>query len=133
MPVGCYSAPADEHGHRLYVVKADCRSDEPGQAVAAGVGWYQWGDDRGVFVEHEAAGPSSALAEAEVARLIRVSLRDLCLARGVDFEERRAGSRTVAATVDGLPTTVLVLAIYQVEAWDMASPGLRDRVSLAGQ
>src|SRR5262245_53159855 len=53
-----YHTAPEEYGHRLYVVKADQRSDQPGQGIAAGIGWYQWGDGRGVFVEHEAAGSS---------------------------------------------------------------------------
>jgi arginine decarboxylase len=117
IPAGEYSTSADEHGHRLYVVKADCRSDEPGQGIAAGIGWYQWRDGRGVFIEHEATGSSRERAEAEVSRLLCLSLRDLCRVRGVDFEERRARKQVIAATVDALPTTFLVLAVYQAEQW----------------
>src|SRR6476620_11161811 len=56
VPLARYFANPDEHGHRLYVVKAEMRSEEVGTQIGAGIGWYQWGDDRGVFVEHEAMG-----------------------------------------------------------------------------
>src|SRR4051794_19283644 len=45
--IDVFHAPDDEFGHRLYVVKAESRSDEVGRVVAAGIGWYQWSDGRG--------------------------------------------------------------------------------------
>lgn len=38
-----YDSPPDEYGYRLYVVKAEMQSDEPGRVIAAGIGWYQGG------------------------------------------------------------------------------------------
>ena len=110
-------AAGDEHGHRLYVVKADARSAEPGEAIAAGIGWYQWGDGRGVFVEHGAHAEPAMRAEIAVRTLICTSLPDLCAFRGVPFEEHRVGSRVQVATVEAAPTTVLVLAVYRTEGW----------------
>jgi arginine decarboxylase len=121
-PVERYSTSVDEHGHRLYVVKADARSDEPGRGLAAGIGWYQWRDGRGVFVEHEATGPTVEEAEAEVRHLICLSLRDLCRGRDVEFDERRVGAKVAAATVADQPTTVLVLAVLQAEPWRFPIP-----------
>jgi arginine decarboxylase len=115
-PAG-FHAPVDEHGHRLYVVKADARSDEPGQGVAAGIGWYQWGDARGVFVEHETVGADAAAAEREVADLIHRSLRDLCTFRGLPFDAERVGCALSVAEVEDRPTTALVLAVYRSEGW----------------
>jgi arginine decarboxylase len=117
VPRGSHSATADEHGHRLYVVKGDCRSDEPGRAIAAGIGWYQWGDGRGVFVEHEATGHSPEEADAEVRGLVCASLRDLCRGRGIEFDGRRVGMEVAVAEVVDRPTTALVLAIYQADGW----------------
>ena len=117
-PDAGYRATGDEHGHRLYVVKADARSAEPGQGIAAGIGWYRWGDGRGVFVEHETHAATAMRAEIEVRALICDSLRDLCAFRGVPFEEHRVGSRVQVATVDVAPTTVLVLAVYRAAGWD---------------
>jgi arginine decarboxylase len=117
-PAPCHRVEADEHGHRLYVVKADARSDVPGQGIAGGIGWYQWRDGRGVFVEHETHGETASLAEAEVRTLIRDSLRDLCAFRDIRFDECRVGTQVQAATVGESPTTVLVLAVYRAEGWD---------------
>ena len=114
-----YTQPTneDEHGHRLYVVKADARSDVPGHAVGAAIGWYQWSDDRGVFVEHEAVGVSRAGVEAELRCRVVESLADLCAFRDVPFLPRNVGMRLTSADVDGRPTTALVLAVYQAEGW----------------
>ena len=116
-PVDGYRPAGDEHGHRLYVVKADARADVPGQAIAAGIGWYQWGDGRGVFVEHETHAATATRAETDVRALICDSLRDLCAFRDIPFQERRVGSRVQVATVEAAPTTVLVLAVYRAEGW----------------
>jgi arginine decarboxylase len=119
VPVERYTQPTseDEHGHRLYVVKADARSDEPGRAVGAAIGWYLWGDDRGVFVEHELVGVSRAGVEAELRCRVVDSLADLCAFRDVPFRPGNVGMRVTSADVDGTPTTALVLAVYQAEGW----------------
>lgn len=116
-PVDGYRPAGDEHGHRLYLVKADARSDVPGQGIAAGIGWYQWGDGRGVFVEHEGYGATAMRAEIEVRGLICESLRDLCAFRDIPFDAARVGTRIEAAEVGDSPTTALVLAVYRAEAW----------------
>jgi arginine decarboxylase len=112
-----YDAPDNEFGHRLYVVKAEARSAEIGCAVAAGIGWYQWCDGRGVFVEHEVVGDTCHEASEEVALLIRSSLRDLCFARNVPFDEARVRCRITGADVIAGPTTSLVLCVYHAEGW----------------
>ncbi len=112
-----YHAPNDEFGHRLYVVKAESRSDEVGRVVAAGIGWYQWNDGRGVFVEHELVTTSCEDAKRGITSLIHSSLRDLCFARNVPFDERRVGHRLSASEVVAGPTTALVLAVYRAEGW----------------
>ena len=113
-----FVSDADEHGHRLYLVKADQRSDRPGGAVGAGIGWYQWGDGRGVCVEHETTGAPEDAVHAALADRIHASLGDLCAARGVAFDSARVGCRTCVATVAYRPTTVLVLAVYRSESWE---------------
>jgi arginine decarboxylase len=107
----------DQHGDRLYVVKADGRSDKPGRAVGAAIGWYQWGDGRGVFVEHEVTGYSRAGVEAELSCRVQESLADLCAFRDVPFVPGQIGMRLVTADVEGAPTTALVLAVYRSERW----------------
>src|SRR3990172_10239297 len=41
-----------EHGKKLYTVMAEIRSDIMKRSIAAGIGWYQTKDNRGVFAEH---------------------------------------------------------------------------------
>lgn len=112
-----YCAGSNEHGHRLYVVKADVRSDEAGKVIGAGIGWYQWGDGRGVFVEHTVIGSSREAVAAELDHRMCRSLRDLCDARDVSFHEQRLRSKIEIAEVDDRPTAVLVLAVYQSQRW----------------
>jgi arginine decarboxylase len=112
-----YATPPDEHGHRLYVVKADVRSDQPGQVIAAGIGWYQWGDGRGVFVEHEAVGLRREAVEADLDCRIRQSLQDLCAFREIPCDLRSIGCAVSLAEVSDLPTTALVLGVYRSEGW----------------
>jgi hypothetical protein len=108
------NAPED-HGYRLYVVKADERSERPGDAIGAGVGWYQWADGRGVFVEHELVGEDSDAVEGRLRHPICCSLRDLCLVREVPFDERRVRMRVEVTPVEDRPSTVLVLAVFQAK------------------
>src|SRR5687767_3637404 len=105
----------DRHGDRLYVVKADARSDGPGRAAGAAIGWYSWGDGRGVFVEHEVVGYSRAGVESELRCRVEESLADLCTFRDIPFSPGRIGLRLVSADVEGTPTTALVLAVYRAE------------------
>lgn len=112
-----YDAPGDEHGHRLYAVKADVRSDHPGQIVGAGIGWYQWGDDRGVFVEFEAIGATREAVTVELNTHIEQALRDLCTTRRVPFALQQVRSRLKLAEVTNVPTCALVLAIFQTAGW----------------
>lgn len=112
-----YTPERDEHGHRLYVVKAEAHSDVDGEVVAAGIGWYQWGDGRGLFVEHETIGDDTERARAEVADLIQRSLHDLCTIRKIPFDAHLVNMATISETVVQFPTTALVVAIYQSEPW----------------
>lgn len=117
VPLDHYHSPSEEHGYRLYVVKADMRSDQAGKVLGAGIGWYQWGDDRGVFVEHETIGSTREVVATELDYRICHSLRDLCAARDVPFHEPRVRSKVAIAEVEDRPTSVLVLAVYQSEGW----------------
>jgi arginine decarboxylase len=121
VPMERYVPSTDEHGHRLYVVKAEMRSDHAGKHLGAGIGWYQWGDGRGVFVEHEAIGSTRGAVATEMDYRICNSLRDLCAARNVPFDLRLVRSHRVFAEVEDRPTCALVLAVYQSEGWRRAS------------
>ena len=115
--VDIFASPPAEHGFRLYVVKADQRSDRPGEGIAAGIGWYQWGDGRGVFVEHECTAPTASEAGHIVAAQIRDSLRDLCAFRNIPFEDDQLRSKVTAAPVTDGPTSVIVAAVFKSESW----------------
>lgn len=111
--------PPDEFGHRLCVVKAEARSVEPGAVVAAGIGWVQWGDGRGCFVEHEltAVGGSCQEAEGAVREHLYAALLDLCATREIEFDRAQVRSRVVTGRVEWRATTALALAVYQAEGW----------------
>jgi arginine decarboxylase len=121
VPLPRYTPHPDEHGHRLYVVKAEMRSDHAGEQIGVGIGWYQWGDGRGVFVEHETIGATRQDVATELDYRICHSLRDLCAARDVPFDLQGVRSQRVLAEVEDQPTCALVLAVFQAEGWRAAS------------
>jgi arginine decarboxylase len=114
-----YQAPTAEHGHKLYVVKAEMGSEEPGAVIAAGLGWLLYDDDRGVFVEHELHEPNGDCAAVERALTdqIMASLRDLAARRNVEFVAERAGAHIIVTRVERQPKSTIAVAIYQSEAW----------------
>jgi arginine decarboxylase len=110
----------EAHGDRLYVVMAEQRSTKAGAAIAAGIGWFQWEQGRGVFVEHEiegGEGESTVEVEAIVLDRIYASLRDLCNTRRVAFEGLSVGWRMASTVVRDEPAAVVVLAVYAGERW----------------
>ena len=117
VPVERYAQPSGEYGHRLYVVKSEARSDRAGTLVAAALGWYQWGEGRGVFVEHETVGWNREMVAGDVDRLVRHSLRDICRIRDVRFLEHEVRTKVIVAEAGDQPTCALVLAVYQADAW----------------
>ena len=124
VPAAYCARPPEEFGDRLYVVKADARASEPGSIVAAGIGWQQWQDGRGVFVETEMVerrGSCATVQRALTAHL-QAALRDLCVVRDVAYAEERGGTRVIVGQVGALPTTALVLAVYRAERWRAAVP-----------
>jgi arginine decarboxylase len=114
-----YDPPDHEYGQRLYVVKADMRSADRGAVIAAGLGWWQWGDGRGVFVEHalRSRNQSAPAVEGELARQITSSLGDLAHRRGVPFVPEHAGMQIVSTMVAAMPACALVLAVFEAAAW----------------
>ena len=111
--------PDGEWGQRLYVVMAASRSASPGVVVAAGLGWAQWGDGRGVFVEHHAEYPdgSPEEIEAEMDCHLITALRDLCAIRQIAGERVEIQRRIATARVGVEATTALAVAVYQAEGW----------------
>jgi arginine decarboxylase len=117
--VDCCVRPPGEFGQRLWVVLAEERSTEPGVVLAAGIGWFQWGDGRGCFVEERFSARELSLEQAEAALRCRLTtaLRDLCATRDVPFDESRVGARIAVCPVGGAATTALAVATYQSEGW----------------
>lgn len=114
-----FTPKANEHGHKLYVVKAEMRSNEVGKFIAAGIGWFQWGDDnRGVFVEHEVIGETQIAVESEIRQRIVNSIKDLAEFRKVPCREEDIQARVEIAQVTDSPTCVLAMAVYKSEGWD---------------
>lgn len=116
--IGKFKTPTEEYGYKLYVIKAEIRSEEAGKYIAAGLGWYQLEDGRGVFVEHEIKGETRLAVESEIESRIKNSLKDLCRFRGIKFDPKKAKSATSITQIKDHPTSVLVLAVYQSEGWD---------------
>lgn len=112
-----YQTPPQEFGHKLYVVKAEVRSEEVGKFIAAGIGWYQLDDGRGFFVEHEIKGETKVAVESEINLRILNSLKDMCQFRHIRFEEKRLKCAISLTKIIDHPTCVLVLAVYQSEGW----------------
>lgn len=112
-----YVSPEAEYGHKLYVVMAEERSNETGKFIAAGIGWYQFEDGRGIFVEHRLIGDTEVAVESELNFRIENSLMDLCKFRGIKFEGKKMAYETSITQVKNHPACTLTLAVYQSEGW----------------
>jgi len=115
-----------EHGKKLYTVMAEIRSDIMKRSIAAGIGWYQTKDNRGVFAEHtDIIERLNAKEAAEnVAKKIESTIRDLCANRGYPFDKKRFKKVISSAEVKDKPTCTLVAAVYESQDFDANSPNL---------
>lgn len=113
-----------EHGKKLYTVLAEIRSEVLGRSIAAGIGWYQTKDGRGVFAEHTDMVESLNAKEAEsnVAKKIETTVRDLCAHRDYSFNKRNFKTVITSAEVKNKPACVLVAAVYESQAFTEPSP-----------
>lgn len=111
---------SSEHGKKLYTVLAEIRTDVLNHSIAAGIGWYQIKDGRGVFAEHYDVieNLDSKEAENNVAKKIESTVRDLCANRGYPFSKRNFKTSIVSAEVKAKPTCVLVAAVYESQSFD---------------
>ena len=112
-----FETPGNEWGHKLYCVMAEERNNEAGKFIAAGIGWYQLEDKRGVFVEHHLIGDTRIAVESELYFRIKNSLNDLCSFRGIKFESKKMKYEVSINQVKSKPASVLVIAVYQSEGW----------------
>ena len=113
-----YKTPPNEYGYKLYVVKAELRSEEAGKFIAAGIGWYQIEDGRGIFVEHEIKGETKVAVESEINLRIKNSLKDLAKFRKIKFNESKIRFAISLTQIKDSPTCALALAVYQSEGWE---------------
>lgn len=118
MVVRKYETPVQEYGHRLYVVKAEIRSRESGKYIGAALGWYQFPDGRGLFVEHEETGETKKAVDSNLAENVRKSLMDLCKHRSIHFDEKLMHMKSSLVKVKDSPACALVLAVYKSQGWD---------------
>lgn len=107
-----------EWGYKLYVVKADMRSRDSGRFIGAALGWYQWSDGRGIFVEHEEIAETEESVRLSLEQELKNSVKDLCEDRGIEFDEAKMGSKINITQVKEQPACVLVVAAYKSEDWN---------------
>jgi arginine decarboxylase len=114
-----YEAPEDDYGKMLLVVMAEIRSDVLGKTIGAGLGWYQWGDGRGVFAEHTEItdNPDAEAIEADLRRRIERTLQDLCEFRQVAFDSCRLNAVVATNRVLHEPACALAAAIYKAQGF----------------
>lgn len=105
------------YGDRLYMVKAEYRSDVKGEYIGAGIGWYQFADGSGLFVEHETHGGTEEVVNSELKNLITDSLKDLCIVRNFSFDPEKVGIKINTTQVGDLPRSVLTCAVFKSEEW----------------
>lgn len=106
-----------EWGNRLYIVKSEMRSRQSGQHIGAALGWYQWKDGRGIFVEHEEIGETKEAVEANLNAEVQKSLTDMCRARGIPADKDKFHTKICTAKVTDLPASVIVVAVFKSEKW----------------
>ncbi len=112
-----YETPDAHWGYKLYCVMAEERCDRTGKYIAAGVGWYQLDDGRGLFVEHHMVGDTQAVVDNTIKLRIENSLKDLCRFRDIPWEEERMNFEISTMEVKGHPASVLVIAVYEAQGW----------------
>lgn len=114
-----YDAPDDDYGKILFVVLVEIRSDVLGKTIGAGLGWYQWGDGRGVFAEHTEItdSPDSEALEADLRQKIERTVQDFCELRQVPFDTRWLKALIATNRLSHEPACALVAAVYKAEGF----------------
>jgi len=108
---GTFVTPADEYGHRLYVVMARCDAQTAGNEAWAGVGWTQEPDSgRGLFVELHGS------SKEVVQEAIEVTLESMQISR--DRMYGPVHCEVTGITCRDKPVCAVVIAVYQSEGWN---------------
>lgn len=106
-----------EVGDRLYIVEAEIRSKEEGNAIAAALGWYMLSDGTGTLVEHKVEASSEEEAESKIKSKVKDSVQDICQFRNEEFDESKMGISVAVSSVGDIPACALVVAVFKSEPW----------------
>jgi arginine decarboxylase len=112
-----FTSPASEIGHRLYVVKADIRTNQSNKYIASGLGWYITRNGAGIFVEHEIETDTKDAAITELTYKISSSIEDMCKFRGEKYNKRNIRMSIAVSEPSLHPRCALSLAVYKAEPW----------------
>lgn len=104
-------------GDRLYVVMAQERSSTPGESIGAALGWYQFGPEGGVFVEHHTKGKNPQDVKSKLELLTESSVRDLCVSREVEFQKEELKINMAITVVENKSKCAMVLAVFEHQEW----------------
>ena len=105
-----HRAQPDDHGRRLYVVKASRRPSQPGQHEHAGIGWVQQGDDGpGPFVELHDDDPDRLEPD------LYASLNAMRRSRELVFGPVQTALASRLCTAK--PVSAPVVAVFACEPW----------------
>ena len=110
-----FQSPADEYGHRLYVVIARCDQSARGKEAWAGIGWTQEENTgRGLFVELHGDNRASVAAD------IHASLEFMKRQRATTYTYGAIESEIVGIECRDEPVCALALAVYKSKGWQEA-------------
>jgi arginine decarboxylase len=105
-----WHTPRVDWGRRLYCVLSQARTERPGDAVHAGIGWVQDATcGAGLFVELHDDDPVRLRHDLEV------TLASMQRRRGVDLGP--VHTEIASATCRGEPACALVIAVYGAAPW----------------
>jgi arginine decarboxylase len=107
-----FVTPADEYGHRLYVVKACQQAEQTDTEAWAGIGWTQDEETgKGLFVELHGS------SQMEVETAICNTLNSMIASRACSYGPIQC--EVVGKKCVDKPVCALVLAVYKSEGWDV--------------
>jgi arginine decarboxylase len=112
-----FTSSGSEIGYRLYVVKADIRTNQSDKYIAAGLGWYITRNGAGIFVEHEMETDTKDAAINELTYKISSSIEDMCKFRGEKYNKKHIRMSIAISEPSIHPRCALSIAVYKAEPW----------------
>ena len=106
-------------GDRLYAVYCDARTSTPGEIAVAALGWYQFTDKSGLFVEYAKVLSDANVAMAHEGALkdLKLSMQDLLINREIEYEDKDFDSAIAVTSVESEPGCALAIAAFLTEPW----------------